>query len=89
MTIAEFHRQLAAGKTAPLDWWKACRERIDAREATLQAWDPLYSRAWTLLGVPCLNMPLYKANGLPVGVQLIVNRFADAKLFAIARSVSD
>ncbi|MEM7303443.1 MAG: amidase [Pseudomonadota bacterium] len=31
-----------------------------------------FNRLWTLLGVPCVNVPgLFDANGLPVGVQII------------------
>lgn len=34
--------------------------------------DPLFNRIWTLLGVPCVNLPHYRTtNGLPVGVQII------------------
>lgn len=50
--------------------------------------DPLFSRAWTLLGLPCLNLPLYRSEqGLPVGVQLIGERFQDEKLLSIARGL--
>jgi len=50
--------------------------------------DPIYSRAWTLLGVPCLNLPLSQGqNGMPVGVQLIANRWQDQKLLEIARTL--
>jgi hypothetical protein len=34
--------------------------------------DPVFNRAWTLLGVPCVNVPYGKgAHGLPLGVQLV------------------
>jgi Asp-tRNA(Asn)/Glu-tRNA(Gln) amidotransferase A subunit family amidase len=34
--------------------------------------DPVFNRAWTLLGVPCVNVPFGKgAHGLPLGVQLV------------------
>jgi Asp-tRNA(Asn)/Glu-tRNA(Gln) amidotransferase A subunit family amidase len=34
--------------------------------------DPVFSRAWTLLGVPCVNVPHGKgAHGLPLGIQLV------------------
>lgn len=50
--------------------------------------DPLYCRAWTLLGVPCLNLPLSQgANGMPVGVQLIADRWQDQKLLQIASTL--
>lgn len=39
--------------------------------------DPLFCRAWTLLGLPCLHLPLAAGGaGLPVGLQL-VGRFGD------------
>ncbi|MBY5927395.1 MULTISPECIES: amidase [unclassified Halomonas] len=47
--------------------------------------DPLYCRAWTLLGVPCLNLPIGQGSqGMPIGVQLITDRWADEKLLAMA-----
>ncbi len=50
--------------------------------------DPIYCRAWTLLGVPCLNLPLNKGQeGLPVGVQLIADRWQDERLLSIARTL--
>jgi Asp-tRNA(Asn)/Glu-tRNA(Gln) amidotransferase A subunit family amidase len=50
--------------------------------------DPVYCRAWTLLGVPCLNLPLYEGQaGLPVGVQLIADRWQDQRLLSIARTL--
>jgi amidase len=43
--------------------------------------DPMFNRAWTLLGTPCLHLPTGVApNGLPVGVQL-VGRPGDDTLF--------
>ncbi|MBE0489494.1 MAG: amidase [Halomonas sp.] len=50
--------------------------------------DPLYCRAWTLLGVPCLNLPLCRGDGgMPLGVQLVGDRFGDERLLAIARTL--
>ncbi|MGM1052311.1 MAG: amidase [Pseudomonadota bacterium] len=50
--------------------------------------DPIYSRAWTLLGVPCINLPLHwTLQGLPVGVQLIVDRYQDQRLLSIASAL--
>jgi Asp-tRNA(Asn)/Glu-tRNA(Gln) amidotransferase A subunit family amidase len=34
--------------------------------------DPVFNRAWTLFGVPCVTVPHGKgAHGLPLGVQLV------------------
>jgi len=50
--------------------------------------DPVFSRVWTLLGVPCVTVPgLKAANGLPLGVQLIAPARADRALLAAAAAV--
>jgi Asp-tRNA(Asn)/Glu-tRNA(Gln) amidotransferase A subunit family amidase len=47
--------------------------------------DPLFNRIWTLLGVPCVNLPHYRAeNGLPLGIQLIGPHGRDENLLAAA-----
>ena len=55
--------------------------------------DPVFNRAWTLLGVPCVNVPHGKgAHGLPLGVQLVGAMDADSALLGwahwAARSLS-
>jgi len=48
--------------------------------------DARYNRLWTLMGVPCVNIPTYIADGgLPVGVQLIARYGADAQALAAAQ----
>ena len=43
--------------------------------------DPLFSRAWTLLGVPTLTLPAFHGpGGLPIGIQLVAARGQDAAL---------
>ena len=50
-------------------------------EAVLQVegtGDPLFCRAWTVLGLPCLHLPLgVGRHGLPIGLQLIGPVLAD------------
>ena len=47
--------------------------------------DPVFCRAWTLLGLPCVHLPFTTgANGLPVGLQLIGRLGDDHRLLAIA-----
>lgn len=41
----------------------------------------------SLAGLPALSVPGGESNGLPVGVQLIAQRQADAKLFGLAKSM--
>jgi Asp-tRNA(Asn)/Glu-tRNA(Gln) amidotransferase A subunit family amidase len=49
--------------------------------------DPILSRAWTLLGLPCININVGNGpNGLPVGVQLIAGRGKDHFLLSAARA---
>jgi Asp-tRNA(Asn)/Glu-tRNA(Gln) amidotransferase A subunit family amidase len=48
--------------------------------------DPAFCALWTLCGMPALSLPLMKgANGLPLGVQLVGARHADARLLRTAR----
>jgi amidase len=48
--------------------------------------DPVFNRIWTLLGVPCINVPgLTGATGLPVGVQVVGKCNDDATALAAAR----
>jgi Asp-tRNA(Asn)/Glu-tRNA(Gln) amidotransferase A subunit family amidase len=50
--------------------------------------DARFNRLWTLMGVPCVNVPAYVADGgLPVGVQVIARYGADAVALAAARFV--
>jgi len=47
--------------------------------------DPRFNRLWTLMGVPCVNVPAIVAEGgLPVGVQIIARFGDDAGALAAA-----
>jgi Asp-tRNA(Asn)/Glu-tRNA(Gln) amidotransferase A subunit family amidase len=47
--------------------------------------DPIFNRIWTLLHVPCLNIPAIDGpQGLPVGVQVVGPRGGDARTLAAA-----
>ena len=49
---------------------------------------PIFQVTWTLLGVPCVNLPCgLGPKGLPVGVQLIGRRNNDAALLALANQL--
>jgi Asp-tRNA(Asn)/Glu-tRNA(Gln) amidotransferase A subunit family amidase len=52
--------------------------------------DPRFNRLWTLMGVPCVNVPGHVAEGgLPVGVQVIARFGNDAGALAAARFVEE
>ena len=48
--------------------------------------DPSFCTLWTLCGMPAVSLPLMQGvNGLPLGVQLVGQRFGDARLLRTAR----
>jgi Asp-tRNA(Asn)/Glu-tRNA(Gln) amidotransferase A subunit family amidase len=47
--------------------------------------DPRYNRLWTLMGNPCVNVPVQKVGGLPIGVQVIARFGNDSGALAAAR----
>ncbi len=52
--------------------------------------DPRFNRLWTLMGVPCVNIPAIVADGgLPVGVQVIARFGDDAGALAAAQFVEE
>ncbi|WP_087720807.1 amidase [Salinicola salarius] len=51
--------------------------------------DSVFNRLWTALHVPCVALPLtMNADGLPLGLQLVGQRYGDRQLLAIAADVS-
>lgn len=47
--------------------------------------DPVFCRSWTLLGLPCIHLPVnHGKTGLPTGVQLVGRFGDDYRLLAIA-----
>src|ERR1700730_8060248 len=49
-----------------------------------------FNQLWTLMGIPCVNIPAYVSEGgLPVGVQVIARFGNDAGALAAARFVED
>ena len=52
--------------------------------------DPLFSRMWTLLQLPCVALPLgVGPQGLPLGIQLIGRKGDDSRLLAVAAWAHD
>ena len=51
-----------------------------------QMGDPVMSRGWTLLHLPCITLPHFTGpQGMPVGVQLIGAFGADERLLSLAK----
>ena len=47
--------------------------------------DPIFSRIWTLLGTPCISLPVLSGPaGLPVGLQVVGPRSDEARLLGAA-----
>ncbi|BBK33109.1 Asp-tRNA(Asn)/Glu-tRNA(Gln) amidotransferase A subunit family amidase [Stella humosa] len=62
----------------------------EAPEGLGSTGDAVFNKVWTLLGVPCVNIPVGRGpKGLPLGIQLIGRRMDDARLLAVAASVAD
>lgn len=52
--------------------------------------DPLFCRSWSLLGLPCVHLPLGTGTlGLPIGLQLVGRFGDDARLLAAAHWVHE
>jgi Asp-tRNA(Asn)/Glu-tRNA(Gln) amidotransferase A subunit family amidase len=49
----------------------------------------IFNGLWTLLHVPCISLPgLIGPHGMPVGIQLVGPRYADARLIGVAQTVA-
>jgi Asp-tRNA(Asn)/Glu-tRNA(Gln) amidotransferase A subunit family amidase len=61
-----------------------------APEGLASTGEPRFNRVWTLMGVPCVNVPATIADGgLPVGVQVIARFGNDAGALKAARFVEE
>ncbi len=49
---------------------------------------PMFNFIWTYLGLPAISIPLLTVDGLPLGVQLVAPRGADARLLAVAKQAA-
>ena len=59
----------------------------EAPEGLAATGDLLFNGLWTLLHVPCVNVPGWSGpNGLPVGLTLVGARFADRRVMDVARA---
>lgn len=57
----------------------------EAPEGLSHTGDPLFNRIWTLLHLPCINLPVGEGpSGMPLGIQLVGAAERDSELFAAA-----
>jgi Asp-tRNA(Asn)/Glu-tRNA(Gln) amidotransferase A subunit family amidase len=49
---------------------------------------PAFNALWTYLGVPAISLPLLSLDGLPLGIQAVALRDADAALIAVAQDLT-
>jgi len=61
----------------------------EAPEGLHSTGDFVFNGMWTLLHAPCLAIPCIKGpRGLPVGIQIVGPRYADARLLRIAAALA-
>jgi Asp-tRNA(Asn)/Glu-tRNA(Gln) amidotransferase A subunit family amidase len=61
----------------------------EAPKTLEQTGDPIFSRGWTLLGLPCINLTVTAGpNGLPVGVTLVAGPGQDRLLLSTANALA-
>ena len=51
--------------------------------------DPIFNYATSLVGAPCVSLPLLAVGGMPVGVQVVGQPGEDARVTAIARWLNE
>jgi len=84
-TAARGCRQALAEKVRAFDFLLTPSAPSEAPASLESTGDPIFNRAWTLLGVPCVTLPHGKGpRGLPLGVQLVGAFDADMALIAWA-----
>ncbi|MEX0584387.1 MAG: Asp-tRNA(Asn)/Glu-tRNA(Gln) amidotransferase subunit GatA [Natronospirillum sp.] len=77
------------GPTTPSPAWKLGEKSADPVAMYLE---DIYTLSVNLAGLPGMSVPCGQVNGLPVGMQLIGNYFAEARLLNVAhqyQSVTD
>ena len=84
----ESARRFIAGGFGDCDFWLTVSATGEAPVGLDSTGDPIFSRLWTLLHVPCLTVPCGKGPaGLPLGVQLVGPPRGAARLLACGRWV--
>jgi len=88
--VANRARKALRGVFDDFDVLLTCSAPGAAPKGLASTGDPRFNRLWTLMGVPCVNVPGHVAEGgLPVGVQVIARFGNDAGALAAARFVEE
>ncbi len=83
-------RAALAGVFAGVDVLLAPSTPGEAPHGLQATGNPIFNRLWTLLGVPCVHLPLSRGpHGLPLGLQLIARAGADGLLLKAAAQALD
>jgi Asp-tRNA(Asn)/Glu-tRNA(Gln) amidotransferase A subunit family amidase len=84
--LAERCRRALAEAMRDFDFLLTPSAPSEAPASLASTGDPVFNRAWTLLGVPCVTLPHGRGPaGLPLGVQLVGAFDADSALLGWAR----
>ena len=82
---ARLCRRALAEQMRDVDFLLTPSATSEAPKSLASTGDPVFNRAWTLLGVPCVHVPFGKGpHGLPLGVQLVGPFDGDGALLAWA-----
>jgi Asp-tRNA(Asn)/Glu-tRNA(Gln) amidotransferase A subunit family amidase len=85
MRHARVCRQAIAGFFADCDVLLTPSATGEAPAGIQSCGSSLFNRCWTLLGVPCVTLPVGRgASGLPLGVQFVGNYDDDARVLLAA-----
>jgi Asp-tRNA(Asn)/Glu-tRNA(Gln) amidotransferase A subunit family amidase len=83
-------RRLADGLLEEIDLLLTPAALGEAPRDRTQTGDFSANTLWTALHTPCLTLPRFRGpRGLPLGIQLVARRGADARLLAHARWIED
>jgi Asp-tRNA(Asn)/Glu-tRNA(Gln) amidotransferase A subunit family amidase len=83
-------RRALAERMREVDFLLTPSAPSEAPRSLASTGDPVFNRAWTLLGLPCVTVPYGKGeHGLPLGVQLVGVSDGDSALLGWARWVAE
>jgi Asp-tRNA(Asn)/Glu-tRNA(Gln) amidotransferase A subunit family amidase len=89
-TLADRYRPIFDGLFGPsLDVVLTPSAAGEAPEGLHTTGSAVFNAIWTLLHVPCVNIPItFGPRGLPIGITLVGPRHSDARLLAISRALA-